>query len=269
MNNENDIERFELLDAGRALGDLSPEEEREWRELSEKITAKHDPALDWIVASLESELVAPKADPIPPALASRIRDGMTPFVKIEDETPAADKPAIDNVVTTERFSFATAAGWAIAACLGILLILNAAKDPVAPPDETASTAAEQRNALVQRAADTDVVFTKFSGTENYAGLGGDVVWSDSDQKGFMRLTDLVTNDPTVAQYQLWIVDPDRDANPVDGGVFDIPAGESEVIIPIDAKLFVEKPKAFVITLEQPGGVVVSKQETVVGIAQPS
>ena len=40
-------------------------------------------------------------------------------------------------------------------------------------------------------------------------------------------------------------------------MFDIPAGQTEVLIPIDAKLAVVDPKAFAITAEQPGGVVVS------------
>jgi len=71
-----------------------------------------------------------------------------------------------------------------------------------------------------------------------------------------------------AQYQLWIVDPSRDADaPVDGGVFDIPADGSPVVVPITAKLALSKPQAFVITLEQPGGVVKSKQEKVVALAK--
>jgi hypothetical protein len=50
-------------------------------------------------------------------------------------------------------------------------------------------------------------------------------------------------------------------------VFDIPTDGSPAIIPIDAKLAVKQPQVFVITLEQPGGVVKSKQETVVAIAK--
>ena len=76
----------------------------------------------------------------------------------------------------------------------------------------------------------------------------------------MSLTNLPVNDPKSKQYQLWIVDPARDEKPVDGGVFDITASEGEVIIPIRNPLAVTNPQAFVITLEQPGGVVVSKQE---------
>ena len=82
----------------------------------------------------------------------------------------------------------------------------------------------------------------------------------------MTLTQLPVNNPDAKQYQLWIVDPMRDEKPVDGGVFDIPAGSDTVVVPIRSALAVNQPKAFVITLEQPGGVVVSKQETVVALA---
>ena len=68
---------------------------------------------------------------------------------------------------------------------------------------------------------------------------------------------MAANDPANAQYQLWIIDPDRDARPVDGGVFDVPAGAAEVIVTIDAKLAIARPTAFAVTLEKPGGVVVS------------
>ena len=40
-----------------------------------------------------------------------------------------------------------------------------------------------------------------------------------------------------------------------------------MIIPFEAKLPVGKPAAFVVTVEQPGGVVVSKQERVLALAQ--
>jgi hypothetical protein len=50
---------------------------------------------------------------------------------------------------------------------------------------------------------------------------------------------------------------------VDGGVFDVPANAGEVIIPIRAALMVRKPAAFAVTLEKPGGVVVSGREHVI------
>ena len=63
------------------------------------------------------------------------------------------------------------------------------------------------------------------------------------------------------------MDPERDELPVDGGVFDIPEGVDKALIPIKNALQVDKPTLFVITLEQPGGVVKSKQEVVVAIAK--
>lgn len=110
---------------------------------------------------------------------------------------------------------------------------------------------------------------RFGGTDNYSAMSGDVVWSDELQEGYMTLTNLPVNNPGKKQYQLWIVDPTRDDKPVDGGVFDIPEGAETAIIKIKNPLVVSDPKAFVITLEQPGGVVVSKQEEVVAIAKPS
>ena len=91
----------------------------------------------------------------------------------------------------------------------------------------------------------------------YGKVSGDVVWNDAGQQGVMRLAGLPANDPAVSQYQLWIVDANRDQHPVDGGVFDAPRDGREVLIPIDAKLGVERPTVFAITREKPGGVVVS------------
>ena len=52
------------------------------------------------------------------------------------------------------------------------------------------------------------------------------------------------------------MDPDRYANPVDGGVFDA-AADGELVVAVYAKLAVDAPVAFAVTLEQAGGVVVS------------
>jgi anti-sigma-K factor RskA len=96
---------------------------------------------------------------------------------------------------------------------------------------------------------------------------GDIVWSDSKQAGFIRISGLPKNDPNRETYQLWIIDSAQDPKtPIDGGVFDISA-DGEVIIPIDAKIAARDPKAFAITVERPGGVVVSKQERVVALAK--
>ena len=46
---------------------------------------------------------------------------------------------------------------------------------------------------------------------------------------------------------------------MDGGVFDVSA-DGEVIVPIDPKLGVVDPTLFAVTIEKPGGVVVSSRE---------
>jgi hypothetical protein len=81
----------------------------------------------------------------------------------------------------------------------------------------------------------------------------------------MRLQGLAANDPGVVQYQLWIFDKARDAKyPVDGGVFDVTGGE--VVVPIVAKLHVEQPTLFAVTVERPGGVVVSDRKRIAIVA---
>jgi hypothetical protein len=99
-------------------------------------------------------------------------------------------------------------------------------------------------------------------------LEGDVVWSGARQRGFARFVPgLAANDPSREQYQLWIFDADRDERyPVDGGLFDAVAAD-ELVVPLIPKLRVHRPKLFAITLEPPGGVVVSRREHLLAVAK--
>ena len=144
-------------------------------------------------------------------------------------------------------------GWALAAMLAIAFVV-VRNDPavVAPP----SNAIAARSALVTSAPDLQTLPWAPPTAAGYERVTGDVVWSQSRQQGYMRLANLPVNDPARTQYQLWIVDPERDTHPVDGGVFNVSA-TGEVIIPIQTKLLIRSPKAFAITAEKPGGVVVS------------
>jgi hypothetical protein len=94
---------------------------------------------------------------------------------------------------------------------------------------------------------------------------GDVVWRQNEQDGWLTFRNLPVL-PADKAYQLWIVDGERDGAPVDGGVFTIASEDRETIVPIQARLPIGKPAAFVITVEDRNGVVVSKQEHVVAIA---
>jgi anti-sigma-K factor RskA len=101
-----------------------------------------------------------------------------------------------------------------------------------------------------------------------AQVNGDVIWSDAQQQGFMRFAGLPVNDPTIEQYQLWIFDANRDTRyPVDGGVFDIDSNAEEIVIPIKASIHVAQATLFAVTIEKPGGVVVSDRQRLPVLAQ--
>ena len=98
-------------------------------------------------------------------------------------------------------------------------------------------------------------------------ISGDIVWSDSKQAGYMRFHGLPVNDKTKQTYQLWIFDETQDAKtPIDGGVFDI-QDNGDVIIPITAKLKAVHPKMFAVTMEKPGGAVVSNRDKIPALAK--
>jgi hypothetical protein len=176
-------------------------------------------------------------------------------------------------------------GWLAAAACLVLAIFGWERSPpplppvavvapspvvVAPPVQPAPpTAAEERAALL---AKTDSLKIPLGATKDpaAAGVTGDVVWDPATQRGFLHFAGLAPNDPAVHQYQIWIFDAGRDKRyPVDGGVFDVPANAGEVVIPIRASLMVRKPAAFAVTVEKPGGVVVSGREHVVALGATS
>ena len=147
-----------------------------------------------------------------------------------------------------RVAWYLAAACLVLAILGWWQVFSEGKSSIAP-------GLRQYAEFVRQTS--DLVRASWVGKEpGFTVVSGDVVWSNANQHGFMRLVGLPPNDPQVAQYQLWIVDPNRDKHPIDGGVFDVRTA-GEAVIPIDAKLHAENPKVFAITLEKPGGVVVS------------
>ena len=96
---------------------------------------------------------------------------------------------------------------------------------------------------------------------------GEAIFDPTTSKGLLVIEGLAANDPTLEQYQLWIFDASRDERfPVDGGVFDVPA-DGRAVIPVAAKLSVDKPTLFAVTIEKPGGVVVSERRIAI-LAKP-
>jgi hypothetical protein len=174
-----------------------------------------------------------------------------------------------------RSSSATWAWLAAAACFALAVgTLVLSRRPDLGKDGAVATAespAARRDRLLAEAK--DLVRVPWSATDDPAGKAesGEVVWSSARQEGYMTFRGLAANDPTKEQYQLWIFDAERDEKyPVDGGVFDVKPGAGgggEIVIPITARVSVATPKLFAVTVEKPGGVVVSKRERI-AVAAP-
>lgn len=246
--------RFDELCAGRALGDLTMDEERELVGLCEQLGLTPDASLDLLAAAMDAEAQQNSSTVLPDHLSRRLHAWA-------DQTagPPAANVIRPKVSAWQIIARNPVSGWIAAAAVLIFALMVPREKPQPSPAQ-----AETR----LRAAAPDLIERKFAGVGDFKQAAGSVIWSDQLQQGFMTLEGIPVNNPTQAQYQLWIVDPARDPDaPVDGGVFDIPSDGSPVVIPIAAKLALNKPQAFVITLEQPGGVVKSKQEKVVALAK--
>jgi len=180
---------------------------------------------------------------------------------------APELTAVENAPMRASSGTPIWAGWLAAAAA--LVIAALAWWPTVPVPGTApATTVDERAALMADAGDTQRLPWQTTPDPAAVGATGDVVWSGIRQEGYMRIRGLDANDPALNQYQLWIFDAQRDERyPVDGGVFDMPANADEIIVPIQAKLPIDDPILFAITVERPGGVVVSARERIVLLAQ--
>jgi len=186
------------------------------------------------------------------------------------QTVDAEAAVAGSAATVPRTS-RRALPWILAvACLGLavggwwprLVDLEAGPAVASPVGQWCAQFARER----MLASSQSVGHWPWAGGEE--GSAGDIVWDNARQRGFLRLQHFVANDPTRARYQLWIFDAARDDRyPVDGGVFDVPPGRDEVVIPVRASLPVLRPVAFAVTVEGSGGAVVSEREKVVAFAR--
>jgi len=265
---------------------LSPTEQRALDVLDNAVASALRRDLERAAAAIS--LAADLDTAVPPALHARLAQqalnyaasaaGGTPLpMGHVPEPPAAVQAAALRGARTAR---SARLGWlAAAACLLLALfgwfrtprpaadVTVALPPPVAPlaVPKPPPSAEEERAALMAKAESLKIPLgaTKDPGA---AGLTGDVVWDPATQTGFLRFVGLAANDPELHQYQIWIFDGTRDQRyPIDGGVFNVPANSSEIVIPIHAALAVRKPAAFAVTIEKPGGVVVSSREHVVAL----
>lgn len=156
----------------------------------------------------------------------------------------------------------------LTAAASIAFAIFAWNKPPAPP----APAWQARVDLLNQ-AETQTVAWSTTEDKDAKGVSGDIVWNSKEQRGFMRFKGLAANDPRVQQYQLWIFDKGRqDEFPVDGGVFDISKATQDpttgdLVVPVQPKLLVKDPALFAVTIEIPGGVVVTKKERLLLLAK--
>ena len=201
MNQENSFDRFEELDAGRAFGDLSSEEFNEWQQLAPQFLNSQEVSFDYLLTELELDKTS--STPLPSSLTQKLGETTDQFISGDN------KDSDDQKVTP----FVSWLGWGIAACLAVLLLLG-------PSEPKVATVAEKFEVLKESSGSMLLEFAPAS--DPYAKVEGEVIWNDERQEGYMSLINLAANNPKENQYQLWIVDPERDELPVDGGVLTFP-----------------------------------------------
>lgn len=251
------LERYYELLAGQAVGELTPEETAELQELARRYPEIDDEALEQTAGAIFAAGVTEYE-----SLPASLRD------KLMEE---ARKQAPEKVVVMPRRGSGARnpgmwSGWIAAAAVTILAVFGLMQTRKGEP-----TPAEGLQRL--RATANDIQSVPWSATQDpaAAGLTGEVVWSPSQQTGYVRIRNMAANNPRLSVYQLWIFDSKRDsAYPVDGGMFNVEkaqATQNEVIVPIRPRLPVYDAALFAVTVEQPGGAVVSKRERIVALAK--
>ncbi len=286
---EHDLDRLDELVSSDWEDALSPEEQTELAALVRSSPAAPEEVERAAAAvAVAFALADPDRAEMPPEVAERIRANAraqaTSLRVVRGGAEASENPSTTEPTLQVRrnraswgwpLAFAAASVAAIAGWLPRLAptpppppivqekIVEVAPPPPPPPTERLAdlrTGAEDARAKTWTATD-DPYLEK-------ALVLGEVVWSNTAQEGYMVFRGLPANDPTEHRYQLWIFDQARDeAHPVDGGVFDIASAGGEAVVPIDPKLEVLEPKMFAVTLEGPNGVVVSKREHILVVAQ--
>jgi anti-sigma-K factor RskA len=264
-----------------AVYGLSEDEQRELAQLEQSANSGMDSHSLELAAAAISMAGLEEFEPMPEHLQAKIMEDISLRMSSSDaNAEKAFSPKRQPVIaeSESRSSIWNWLGWAVAGAASVALAFNifstqrqapiVAGGPTPTPTVSAKPSLEQlRSQLI--AAGAQVIkaeWGKGNGKE-IEQISGDVVWSDSKQEGYMRFRGLPKNDPGKETYQLWIFDETQDEKtPIDGGTFDVNS-DGEVIVPIDAKLKAKNPKLFAVTIEKPGGVVVSKREKIAALAK--
>jgi hypothetical protein len=262
---------FDLL-TKKAVYGLGQAEELQLRELDDGTADTEFLTLEMTAAAITlAELPVRDEEPLPSHLRERIADAADAYVR-------PPQPITVNSTSESRGStWFGWLGWAAAAAACIALAVNIYINRTEPAQQAQQPQVDvprvltpdEKRAEMLRAASGEIVKATWApgNVKDVTEIAGDVVWSDTRQEGYLHFKGLPPNNPHKETYQLWIFDKTQDkATPIDGGTFDVPPG-GEVVVPINPRLRPSEPEMFAVTIEKPGGVVVSKRERIVALAK--
>ena len=283
----NDLEKqerlFDLLTEKTVYG-LNEVDQKELEDLLKLFPEwQDDDSFDLTAAAVNLSAI-PADEKMPAHLRAKILADSEKYFAVEQRTeekisPFQSKATVETVQRTgilERLFGLNWLGWAVAGAACIALAFNlwlsrpqtneTVKNPPTPtPTAAPLTPAQQFEQL--RASANDAVTRPWSDFDpkKPRGVQGEVIWSNTQQKGFMRFRGLPVNDKSKETYQVWIFDENQ-KNPVSAGVFDVNQ-DGEVVIPMNAAITIQKPTMIGITVEKPGGVMVSELGKVMAVAK--
>ena len=262
-----------------AIYGLHPTETQELDQLIEKLQLPLEERFEAPVAALDAGFAAMENaaddDPLPTSLQNKILSEASQHVGYDFDARdhhVSEPTQQQKIVETQsskpkRWGWSSREKWlglvAVASLSFALLSLSGVLGPNRSANQSAESPLGLAQAMESLASTEGTKRLAWSNPTNDVAvkdLGGEVIWNDAEQRGYMVLEGLAVNDPNQQQYQLWIFDTARsDDLPVDGGVFDV-TETGQIIVPIDNKLSITEAKAFAVTIEAPGGVVQSKRD---------
>lgn len=256
----------ELMDgaADRALFGGAPT--REERALADSLgidLERESESLELAAAFLAAHAAPARAsdEEMPASLRARLH-------ALAGEAAPAPRPI---PIARRRASASLIAAWSVAAAsIAVAVASNWSLlvDAVRGGDPSQTAIDSPEGFLAVRPRALRAALTHGGDTHARPDARGEACFDPETGEGVLFIEGLAPNDPAVEQYQLWIFDRNRDERyPVDGGVFDV-CGQGRAVIPVRAKLRVGDPILFAVTVEPPGGSVVSARRIAL-VARPT
>jgi hypothetical protein len=252
------MEHLHALLADRALQGADAAEEAGINCLLQHYPELDAESFDRAAAALDLALSASGDEPIPAALMNRLEVQAAAFgiAPLSPDPERIVEPAPSPTGPPRAFASAGIlawTGWVVAAVAFLFAVLPTTSNKLTV------------NQLRERGA---IVAQGKPGPHGTPQLSGEFIFDNATQQGFMKLAGFDANDPKKNQYQLWIFDERKftEKTPIDGGVFDVTSNK-EVLIPIKPNIKVGKPTLFAITIEEPGGVIVSDRNPLIFVGQ--